>query len=123
MLGFYAKHAGNQIRPRDRETYQEVAALPEAAIQYGIMQSVVGCKTRVNSFAYCVPAILDAHAEGVSADLVEYMKRTFSARREMIGKPYDAAAFDRLRHAAQGQQPSLPGSGAGDLVELPPKEK
>lgn len=124
MLSFYSEKTGNRVRHRDRSAYARVANLSEGAIKLGIMQSVLKCRGRVNSFAYCQGAIEEAQEAGVSIEQVEYYARTFAVRLQMKQDPdgwSHEEYFDRIRQAAQ-QQPALPGT-AGDLRNFPKGKK
>ena len=121
MLAFYGSKTGNAIKQRDRESYFQgnescrgVAELPEHAIKLGIMQSVLLCKGRVNSLSYCLGAIWEAHESGVTCDMVEYLQRTYAARLELRANPSmeHSEYFTKLKNAAEGKQPTLPGAGA-----------
>jgi hypothetical protein len=101
LLGFYAEKTGNVVKERDRDAYREVAELPEAAVRYGIMQSVLLCKTRVNSFRYCVGAIREAADANVSQQVVAFLMATWARRIEKKNR---------------GNQIPLPAAGA-EVIE------
>jgi hypothetical protein len=131
MLAFYREKTGNQIKQRDRDAYLKgntdcsgVAELPEDAIKCGIMQSVLLCKGRVYSFSYCLGAIWEAHESGMSADMVEYLQRTYTVRLEQRANPDKSLSsyFSQLAAASQGQQPALPAT-SGELKEFAKPEK
>ncbi|HZI87848.1 MAG TPA: hypothetical protein VFD48_13525 [Pyrinomonadaceae bacterium] len=134
VIDFYVSKTGNKAKPRDREAYenghsewQGVSDLPEHVIQYGIMESVLVCRTRVNSFAYCLDAIHRASEARISIEVVSMLLRTWDVRLAAKQNPalnsseVDTASphfqeyFENLRRA--GAQSTLPQVGA-DLVEM-----
>jgi hypothetical protein len=119
MVAFYSLKTGNRIKDRDYEAYNEVASLSESAIKFGIMQSRLLCKTKPNSFAYCLGAIREAADAGVSAEIAETLARTFQVRMQMkaSGKMDYDEYFAKLRQAGQRHQPRLPNTG-GELKEF-----
>lgn len=83
-LAFYAKTTGNQVKERDRDAYREVADLPEHFFRAGVMQSILLCRTRVNSLKYCLGAIKEAAEAGMSKELVDYLNADFERRRRKM---------------------------------------
>jgi hypothetical protein len=137
VLAFYAQKTGNKIKPRDRHAYENgfeewsgVSELPEHVIHYGIMESILICKGRINSFAYCLGAIHRIAETGISPEIVNLFLRTWDVRFAAKGNPVlnsrtvDFASpdyqkyFDEMRSAAS-QSAALPGVGA-DLVAIEP---
>jgi hypothetical protein len=135
LLAFYSDRTGNPLKPRDREAFAQgnadfagVADLPEPAIKFGIMQSILLCKSRVNSFSYCLGAIHQAAEEGVSAEVAQLYERTFTVRMDAKRNPAFGGSgtfssdayeqyFSKLRKATVTEQPTLPTSG-GELKEF-----
>jgi hypothetical protein len=127
MLAFYTERTGNVAKPRDHDAYFQgskenpgVAELPEPVIMWGIMQSVLLCRSRVNSFSYCLGAIHDAADVGVSAEIVNHVLRTFNERLE--GMKAFRAGDEEKQAKAMGEmrrkgQPTLPEAG-GELKEF-----
>lgn len=135
-LEFYAAKTGNGIKPKDRHAYEHghdelpgVSTLPAHVIRFGIMMSILKCKKKIYVFAYCLGAIHQAAEDGVSPQIAELFEKTFDVR--LAGKnipvwdpnqlpgvitPEYLEYTKRLREAAGGAQPSLPGTGA-DLVQ------
>lgn len=135
-LEFYANKTGNGIKARDRHAYEHgheelpgVSTLPEHIIRVGIMVSMLKVKKKIWSFAYCLGAIHQAAEDGVSPQIAELFEKTFDVR--LAGK--NISVWDpqqqpgvitqeyleyakKLRAAAAGAQPTLPGTAA-DLVE------
>jgi len=136
VLTFYTERTGNQVKARDREAYAQgndehpgVAGLPEPVIKWGIMQSVLLCRSRVNSFSYCLGAIHEAAEVGVSEEVMRHVLRSFNERLEGM-KAYRAGDEEKADRAlwemrkktdthwlATNGQPTLPGAGA-DLVPI-----
>jgi hypothetical protein len=126
IFAFYTARTGRKVRQSDREAYFKgnktlpgVSELPDHVIKFGIMQSVLLCKGVVNSFSYCLGAIIEAHEAGITSESVEHLQRTFSVRMELRSNPEmeQDEFLNKLRRAAAGQQPNLPGAGA-DLKEI-----
>src|SRR6185503_9199239 len=72
-LEFYSAKTGNPIRPRDRQAFETghdefpgVMNMPPHVIRYGIMASILICKSKVNSFSYCLGQIHAAAEAGIS---------------------------------------------------------
>lgn len=132
-LEFYSAKTGNPIRPRDRQAFETghdefpgVMNMPPHVIRYGIMASILICKSKVNSFSYCLGQIHAAAEAGISPQICAFFEQTFDVR--LAGKkiqfvdpdtkaltPEGAEYLARMR-AAGSKQPTLPGTGA-DLVE------
>lgn len=70
-LEFYSRQTGNPIRPRDRQDYETVANLPAHVIRSGIVASITICKTKVNSFSYCLAQIHAAAKENSRSERTE----------------------------------------------------
>jgi hypothetical protein len=83
-LAFYAKTTGNQVKERDRDAYREVADLPLHSFRAGVMQSVLLCRTRVNSLKYCLGAIREAAEAGMSEEIVNYLQSSFGKRLQQV---------------------------------------
>jgi hypothetical protein len=80
-LEFYARKTGNQVKQRDYDSFLKVASLPEHAIRGGVLKSIILCKTRVNSFEYCVGAIQEIAETGVGEDFVQYLESKLRAKQ------------------------------------------
>jgi len=134
-LEFYANKTGNVIKPRDRHAYEQghdelpgVITLPEHIIRFGIMMSILKCRKKIWAFSYCLGQIHQAVEDGVTPQIAELFERTFdvrlTAKNIVIQDPNNpknvtpeyAEYVEKLKAAAAGAQPSLPGTGA-DLVE------
>ena len=129
-LAFYCDKTRNVLRPRDRDAYHNgnselpgVSGLPSHQIQYGIMITLLRFRgTKIYTFAYCLGAIHEAAAEGISAEITAMFLRTFDVRMAAKGNPtlnaetvdtaspHYAEYFQNIRRAAN--QPTLPGAGA-----------
>jgi hypothetical protein len=87
-LTFYSNRTRNRTTARDKGKYYEVpkdgshpiSELPLVAIKLGILQSVLLCRTHVNSFAYCFGAIREHAGTGSSEELLNYFLRTWEPR-------------------------------------------
>lgn len=56
-LIFYQKWTGNKIKPKDRLARESVRKFSNDIIKIGIMTAISRTKTKINSFAYCIPVI------------------------------------------------------------------
>jgi Fe-S cluster biogenesis protein NfuA len=59
VIRTYEKYTSNTWRPNDDESYKVAQNTLLEVIEAGIISSVLRCPTRVNSFGYCLGAILE----------------------------------------------------------------
>jgi hypothetical protein len=57
IIIFYRKWTGNNIRPKDRAAREEVKRFSDDICKIGILTAISRAKTKINSFAYCIPVI------------------------------------------------------------------
>jgi hypothetical protein len=86
IIIFYRKWTGNNIRPKDRIAREEVKRFSEDVCKIGILTAISRAKTKINSFAYCVPVIEDIAEEvsvldGKGEYLLHLEKFILSARK------------------------------------------
>jgi hypothetical protein len=75
IIIFYRKWTGNNIRPKDRAAREEVKRFSDDVCKIGILTAISRAKTKINSFAYCVPVIEDIAEEAGAIDTKgEYLK-------------------------------------------------
>jgi hypothetical protein len=75
IIVFYRKWTGNNIRPKDRAAREEVKRFSDDVCKIGILTAISRAKTKINSFAYCVPVIEDIAEEAGAIDSKgEYLK-------------------------------------------------
>jgi hypothetical protein len=75
IIIFYRKWTGNNIRPKDRKAREEVKRFSDDICKIGILTAISRTKTKINSFAYCVPVIEDIAEEAGAIDSKgEYLK-------------------------------------------------
>ncbi len=75
IIIFYRKWTGNNIRPKDRKAREEVKRFSDDVCKIGILTAISRTKTKINSFAYCVPVIEDIAEEAGAIDSKgEYLK-------------------------------------------------
>jgi hypothetical protein len=75
IIIFYRKWTGNNIRPKDRGAREEVRRFSDDVCKIGILTAISRAKTKINSFAYCVPVIEDIAEEAGAIDSKgEYLK-------------------------------------------------
>jgi hypothetical protein len=75
IIIFYRKWTGNKIKPKDRAAREEVKRFSEDVCKIGILTAISRAKTKINSFAYCVPVIEDIAEEASAIDgKGEYLK-------------------------------------------------
>jgi hypothetical protein len=75
IIIFYQKWTGNNIRPKDRKAREEVRRFSDDICKIGILTAISRAKTKINSFAYCVPVIEDIAEEAGAIDSKnEYLK-------------------------------------------------
>jgi hypothetical protein len=75
IIIFYRKWTGNNIRPKDRKAREEVKRFSNDVCKIGILTAISRAKTKINSFAYCVPVIEDIAEEASAIDSKgEYLK-------------------------------------------------
>ncbi len=75
IIIFYRKWTGNNIRPKDRAAREEVKRFSDDICKIGILTAISRAKTKINSFAYCVPVIEDIAEEAGAIDSKgEYLK-------------------------------------------------
>ncbi len=75
IIIFYRKWTGNNIRPKDRAAREEVKRFSDDVCKIGILTAISRAKTKINSFAYCVPVIEDIAEEAGAIDSKgEYLK-------------------------------------------------
>jgi hypothetical protein len=75
IIIFYQKWTGNNIRPKDRKAREEVRKFSDDICKIGILTAISRAKTKINSFAYCVPVIEDIAEEAGAIDSKgEYLK-------------------------------------------------
>jgi hypothetical protein len=75
IIIFYRKWTGNKIKPKDRAAREEVKRFSEDVCKIGILTAISRAKTKINSFAYCVPVIEDIAEEAGAIDSKgEYLK-------------------------------------------------
>jgi hypothetical protein len=75
IIIFYQKWTGNNIRPKDRKAREEVRRFSDDICKIGILTAISRAKTKINSFAYCVPVIEDiAEDATVIESKGEYLK-------------------------------------------------
>jgi hypothetical protein len=75
IIIFYRKWTGNNIKSKDRKAREEVRSFSEDICKIGILTAISRAKTKINSFAYCVPVIEDIAEEAGAIDSKgEYLK-------------------------------------------------
>ncbi len=75
IIIFYQKWTGNNIRPKDRKAREEVRRFSDDICKIGILTAISRAKTKINSFAYCVPVIEDiAEEAGTIESKGDYLK-------------------------------------------------
>jgi hypothetical protein len=75
IIIFYQKWTGNKIKPKDRAAREEVKRFSDDICKIGILTAISRAKTKINSFAYCVPVIEDIAEEAGAIDSKgEYLK-------------------------------------------------
>jgi hypothetical protein len=75
IIIFYQKWTGNNIRPKDRKAREEVRRFSDDICKIGILTAISRAKTKINSFAYCVPVIEDIAEDAAVIDgKEEYLK-------------------------------------------------
>jgi hypothetical protein len=75
IIIFYRKWTGNKIKPKDRTARDEVKRFSDDVCKIGILTAISRAKTKINSFAYCVPVIEDIAEEAGAIDSKgEYLK-------------------------------------------------
>ncbi len=75
VIIFYQKWTGNKIKPKDRAAREEVKRFSEEICKIGILTAISRAKTKINSFAYCVPVIEDiAEEAGAIESKGDYLK-------------------------------------------------
>ncbi len=75
IIIFYQKWTGNNIKSKDRKAREEVRRFSEDICKIGILTAISRAKTKINSFAYCVPVIEDIAEDAAVIDgKEEYLK-------------------------------------------------
>jgi hypothetical protein len=75
IIIFYRKWTANNIRPKDRAAREEVKRFSDDICKIGILTAISRAKTKINSFAYCIPVIEDIAEEAKAIDSKgEYLK-------------------------------------------------
>ncbi len=75
IIIFYQKWTGNNIKSKDRKAREEVKRFSDDVCKVGILTAISRAKTKINSFAYCVPVIEDIAEETGAIDAKgEYLK-------------------------------------------------
>jgi hypothetical protein len=75
VIIFYRKWTGNKIKPKDRVAREEVKKFSDDICKIGILTAISRAKTKINSFAYCVPVIEDiAEEAGAIESKGDYLK-------------------------------------------------
>jgi hypothetical protein len=75
VIIFYRKWTGNKIKPKDRAAREEVRRFSEEICKIGILTAMSRAKSKINSFAYCVPVIEDiAEEAGAIESKGDYLK-------------------------------------------------
>jgi hypothetical protein len=75
IIIFYQKWTGNNIKPKDRKAREEVRRFSDDICKIGILTAISRAKTKINSFAYCVPVIEDIAEDSSAIDSKgEYLK-------------------------------------------------
>ncbi len=68
VIIFYRKWTGNRSKPKDRAAREEVRRFSDDVCKIGILTAISRAKTKINSFAYCVPVIEDIAEEAGAID-------------------------------------------------------
>jgi hypothetical protein len=75
IIIFYRKWTGNKIKSKDRTARDEVKRFSDDICKIGILTAISRAKTKINSFAYCVPVIEDiAEEAGAIESKGDYLK-------------------------------------------------
>jgi hypothetical protein len=75
IIIFYRKWTGNNIKSKDRKAREEVRRFSDDICKIGILTAISRAKTKINSFAYCVPVIEDIAEDSSAIDSKgEYLK-------------------------------------------------
>jgi 6-pyruvoyl-tetrahydropterin synthase len=75
VIIFYRKWTGNKIKPKDRAAREEVGRFSDDICKIGILTAMSRAKSKINSFAYCVPVIEDIAEDAAVIDgKEEYLK-------------------------------------------------
>jgi hypothetical protein len=86
IIIFYRKWTGNNIRPKDRAAREEVKRFSDDICKIGILTAISRAKTKINSFAYCVPVIEDIAEEAGAIDskdeYLKHLERFISSSRK-----------------------------------------
>lgn len=117
VLAYYVRLTGNPVKQNDHDALDSVIDLSTYAIKCGIGKSMILCKSRVNSFRYCLGAIEEIAESGVTETYLAYMESVLVREGKWKPETEFTPASPPLRQA------TLPGaSNAGDLLELKRKE-
>lgn len=57
VVQLYEKYSGNKWKPSDDKVYEEIKGVLPDVIEAAIIASVLRCKTKINSLAYCEGAV------------------------------------------------------------------
>lgn len=120
ILTYYTILTGNQIRQGDRAFLETIIDLPIHVIRGGIAQSMLRCKTRIGSLAYCQGAIEEIRQAGVDKMFAAYLEGVLARedRWNPALTPLEPQMIEEMRRR-RAQQPDLPGT-SGDVVQLKP---
>jgi hypothetical protein len=87
IIIFYRKWTGNNIKPKDRKAREEVRRFSDDVCKIGILTAISRAKTKINSFAYCVPVIEDIAEESNAieskGDYLKHLERFILSTRKV----------------------------------------
>jgi hypothetical protein len=87
IIIFYRKWTGNNIKPKDRKAREEVRRFSDDVCKIGILTAISRAKTKINSFAYCVPVIEDIAEESSAiegkGDYLKHLERFILSTRKV----------------------------------------
>ncbi|MEM4409537.1 MAG: hypothetical protein QXI19_12425 [Candidatus Caldarchaeum sp.] len=81
VIFLYEKYTGNPWKPQDDERYEAIKDVLPDVIEAAIITSVLRCKTRVNSLAYCEGAISE-YMEFLPPGYVSYLREKWKELKE-----------------------------------------
>jgi len=81
VISMYERYTTNTWRPSDDQEYKKVKHLLLETIEAGIISSILRCPTKVNSFSYCLGAILE-FADFLPPGYVLYLRKKLRDKQE-----------------------------------------
>jgi hypothetical protein len=81
VIFLYEKYTGNQWKAQDDERYEAIKDVLPDVIEAAIITSVLRCRTKVNSLAYCEGAISE-YIEFLPPGYVSYLREKWRELKE-----------------------------------------